>query len=77
MSKELSDKTAGAVTLIQGDASRYYEKYVAFPSFSSREVVAFGEDPVKVMEEARSKGHKGPVLLYVPNPEESQIYAAA
>jgi hypothetical protein len=60
--------------LIEGDASRYYNKYVAEPSFSDKRVVAFSEDPNKVIQEARQKGYGHPVVFYVPNPDAVLIF---
>lgn len=76
MDNELSDKVGG-IPLIEGDVSEYFEKYVAVSSFNSRKVVAYGKNPAKVIEDARRKGHKTPVIIYVPNPDIDYIYSVA
>jgi hypothetical protein len=68
------NQTSESNCLIQGDASRYYKKYVAEPSFSDRRVVAFGKNPIKVIKKARQRGYEHPVIFYVPHPETILIY---
>jgi len=63
--------------LIQGDASKYHDKYVALAGFNSKKVIAYGKDPRKVIEKARKKGFKEPVIVYVPDPNITYIYSAA
>lgn len=54
--------------LIRGEDPKYYHKFVAITSFTDTEVVAFDEDPLIVFQEAIKKGHKSPVIFFVPDP---------
>ncbi len=54
--------------------SKYHGKYIATPSFNDRTIVAYGEDAGKVFEEARSKGHAEPVVVFCRDPEITYIY---
>ncbi len=47
-------------------SDRYAGKYVALISFSDRTVLASGNDPEKVYERAEKKGHKSPLVFFVP-----------
>lgn len=79
MGKELSDKTSlsSVKTLLKGDTRKYWDKYVAISDFNSQEVVAYGGDVSKVIDEARKIGIKRLVVFYVPNPNVTYIYSAA
>ncbi len=44
----------------------YEGKYVALRSFVDRTVVACGDNPENVMEQARKAGCGEPVIFYVP-----------
>lgn len=52
----------------------YEGKYVALSSFLDRTVVAYGDDPKVVMEQAHKAGYKGAVIFYVPKRDVSLIY---
>jgi hypothetical protein len=66
-----NNQTIKSNCLIQGDASRYYNKHIAMISFSDRRVVAFGDNLGKVMQEARQLGYEHPVGFYVLHPNVS------
>lgn len=53
---------------------KYEGKYVAMKSFADREVVASGDDPVKVMKQAKDKGIVSPFLHFVPERDITLIY---
>jgi len=74
--KEEKARRATPISLVPNDP-KYFDKHVALASFSSRKIVAFGEDASQVIEEARNKGYNEPVLFYVPDPNVDQIYAVA
>jgi hypothetical protein len=59
------------------DAGKYGGQYVATKSFLDKEVICHGNDPVKVFNEARSKGIEEPVIFYVPKKDVVQIYKNA
>lgn len=56
------------------DAEQYSGQYVAVKSFSDRDVVSFGPEPVKVVESAKQKGIDEPVLLFIPEKGILNIY---
>ena len=57
------------------DSEKYSGKYVATRSFTDREVICHGGDPVKVLREARELGIDEPVVFYVPEKGVIQIYS--
>lgn len=52
----------------------YEGKYVALRSFLDRVVVASGDNPQIVMEQARQKGCTEPVMFFVPERDISLVY---
>ena len=54
-----------ANTLVK-NGSKYHGKYVATRSFKDRTVVSSGTNATTVYAEAKSKGVRNPVLVYVP-----------
>ncbi len=61
------------VTLVK-NAKQYRGQYVTTKSFQDKEVITHGKDPVKVIEEAKKKGIKEPVIIYVPEKEVAHLY---
>jgi hypothetical protein len=55
----------------------YEGKYVALRSLVDRTVVASGDNPKVVMEQARKKGCSEPVMFYVPEHNISLVYRHA
>ena len=55
----------------------YEGKYVALCSPLDRTVVASGDNPKAVMEEARKAGCSEPVIFFVPEPNISLVYRHA
>jgi hypothetical protein len=56
-------------------AEKGYEgKYVALRSVSDRTVVASGNDPETVMQEARKQGMTNPVIFFVPSHDITLVY---
>lgn len=53
--------------------SKYDGKFVAMPNFNDGRVVAFGEDPIKVIEEAKTLGHNNPVIFFCKDPKINYI----
>ena len=53
---------------------KYEGKYVAFPSFDDLTVVAFGEIPEEVVNQAHAVGVKEPVIVFIPKTGVSYIY---
>jgi len=53
---------------------KYVGKYVAMASFNKRAVVASGVNPTAVVNRAVEKGYSSPVVIYVPNKKEINIY---
>lgn len=52
------------------NAEIYYGKYVTFPDFNDKTVIASSESAVEAYREAQAHGFDDPVLLYVPRPFE-------
>jgi hypothetical protein len=52
----------------------YEGKYVALRSLVDRTVVASGDSPAVVMEQAQRKGCSEPVIFYVPEHSISLVY---
>ncbi|MGD0077997.1 MAG: DUF5678 domain-containing protein [Sedimentisphaerales bacterium] len=56
-------------------AEKEYEgKYVALRSMAERSVIASGDNPEFVAEEARKKGVHDPVIFFVPSRDITQVY---
>jgi hypothetical protein len=55
----------------------YEGKCVALRSVADRTVVASGDDPETVMQEARARGAPHPVLFFVPSHDITLVYGNA
>jgi len=53
---------------------KYSGKYVATRSFKNKTAVCSGSDPSKVLDEAKKKGVRNPVVFYVPEKDMIHIY---
>ena len=60
--------------IIVKNGEKYTGKYVATKSFDDKRVMCSGTDPVKVFKEAKKKGAKNPVLVYVFEKGMTHIY---
>jgi hypothetical protein len=60
--------------MIAKDSQKYAGKYVATRSFKGQKVIASGDDPVTVFEEAIQIGAKNPVIVFVPVPGMVAVY---
>lgn len=54
--------------------TKYGGQYVAIKDFDSPIILASGDDPQKVYDEAVNKGYLEPVILYIPAKDMVQIY---
>jgi len=61
------------ITLIEGDASKYLDNYVAL---AGKKIVAFGKDPNEVIKTAEKQGFKETFIVYVPKID-NQLYKIA
>lgn len=77
MGEDNLERRTDSMFFTKGDVSKYYGKYVACPSILNREIIAYGEDPIKVAEEASKKGIKFPLVSYFPFPDETWSLDAA
>ena len=59
-------------TLIKDN--RYNGKYVAIKDFSDSTVIGEGVTPQEAYEKAIQKGHKHPVITFIPIKDMVQIY---
>ena len=66
-------KKAQLPTLIK-DGKKYENKYVAFADFNSKEVIASGKDPLKVIKAAKAKGVPNPTIVFIPAEDVALIY---
>lgn len=53
---------------------KYAGKYVALKSFSDNDVVASGDEPSLVLEQAIQNGVDSPVLMFIPENNIAQVY---
>jgi hypothetical protein len=56
---------------------RYEGKYVALRSILDRTVIASGDNPKSVLEQAKKQGAANPVVLFVPQKDITLVYADA
>jgi len=56
---------------------KYSGQYVAIKDINDPVVIASGDDPQKIYEEAARKGYSEPVILYIPAKDMVQIYYLA
>ncbi len=56
------------------DSETYSGQFVATKSFVDKEVICYGNDPVKVSAQAKQKGIDDPVVFYIPQKDVVQIY---
>ena len=56
------------------NCEKYSGQYVAVKSFSDREVISSGSQPVDVLNAAKEKGFKEPVLIYIPEKGLVHVY---
>ena len=56
------------------NAENYSGEYVVVRSFTDREVISRGGNPLEVLSEARRLGVDEPVVFYVPEKDVIQIY---
>ena len=49
-------------------------KYIATRSFKNKEIVSSGKNPEKVFFDAKRKGVRNPVLIYIPPKGQINIY---
>ncbi len=61
------------VTLAK-NIENYYGQYVATKSFTDKDVISHGLDPVKVYNEAKETGAMNPFIFFVPDKDVVQIY---
>jgi hypothetical protein len=56
------------------DTDEYSGRYVAMKNFDDTTIVGVGDDPEMALKDAESKGHKNPVILYIPEKDIVHIY---
>ena len=55
-------------------ARKYQGHHVAYENFNSKKIVAFGDDPVTVINKAKKQGFSNAVLSYVPEANTTFVY---
>jgi hypothetical protein len=53
---------------------KYSGQYVVIKNLSDPTILAHGDDPKTIYEEALKKGFIEPIILFVPNKDMVQIY---
>ncbi len=56
------------------NTDKYNGRYVAMKSFDDHTIIGVGDDPETAIKDAKLKGCKEPVLLYIPEKELVHIY---
>ncbi len=62
------------LNILVNNGEKYGGKYVALQSYTNKDAISFGTNPVEVYEEAKKKGVTDPVLFYVPEKDSIHIY---
>ncbi|MDT8316934.1 MAG: DUF5678 domain-containing protein [bacterium] len=60
--------------ILVNDGEKYSGQYVATRSFTDKDVVASGTDPLKLIAEVKGLGVGDPVVFFVPKEDVVQIY---
>ena len=63
-----------STNILINDGEKYSGQYVATKTFIDKEIIAHGDDLVKVTNEAKKQGIETPVVFYVPKENIAQIY---
>lgn len=63
------------VKRITNAGPEHHGKYVATAGFNSQEIIAFGKDAGKVIDEARKLGHEQPIIMFIRDPKITYIYS--
>jgi hypothetical protein len=53
---------------------KFNGRYVAMKSFVNNTIVGVGDNPEEALKDAKAKGFKDPVLLYIPEKDIVHIY---
>lgn len=59
--------------ILKKDGKDYGGKYVAIRSFKNKEVLSFGCNPSRVLNAAKNKGARDPVIFFVPKKDTALI----
>lgn len=60
--------------ILAKNIENYYGQYVAVKSFTDKEVISHGMDPIEVFNEAKKGGVVSHVIFFVPDKNVVQIY---
>ena len=60
--------------IVAKNAEKYFGQYVATRSFTDKRVISHGSDPVKVFKDAKKRGIKHPVIVFIPQKDVVHIY---
>lgn len=55
-------------------SAKYNGRYIAISDLSKKRVIAYGKDPKEAYDGAVKKGHRNPLILYIPTKGMAQIY---
>jgi hypothetical protein len=60
------------VTLVKTD--KYNGKYVALNKIGDSKVISSGKNASRVHSAAKKKGHKNPIIFFVPEKDTAHLY---
>lgn len=60
--------------ILVNNIEKYFGQYVATRSFTDKDVIIHGTDPVEVFNEAKKIGVIDPVVFFIPDKDVVQIY---
>ena len=72
--EESWEKKMKSSNVLIKDGEQYAGKYVAFKSFSDRNVVCTGRNMASAFNNARKLGVKEPVVVFIPKKDMIHIY---
>lgn len=67
-------ENAMQANVLLNNGEQYGGKYVALRSFRDKNAISFGDNPLEVYNEAKSKGASDPVIFYVPEKNSIHVY---
>ena len=72
--EDLFVKSPNAQNQLLVTDSKYEGKYVALGALLNGDVLAAGDDPEDVLAQARAKGAKDPVIVFIPETGVTGMY---
>lgn len=54
--------------------TKHYGKHIVTAGLNHNEILAYGNDPGKLVDQARKQGHKEPLIIFIPDPNITYMY---